>query len=221
MRSPIKLVGMGAGFQLEYFGYSHYGLEDISAIRAIPNISIISPADCLSLVKAENALLNYETPAYLRLTGVNNNPIVYKEDFNFEIGKAVKLKEGSDAAIVATGSMVANAIKAADILQNDGISTTVIDMHTIKPLDIDILDALSSHKLIVTVEEHSIIGGLGSAVVEYVSSKRGFPPVRILGVPQGYKKPGSYNYMLEQSGLLPEQIAEELNANYETCICQF
>ena len=208
MRSPIKLVGFGAGFAMEYFGNTHYGVEDMSALRAISNLSIISPADGLETAKAVTALIDYEMPAYLRLTGVANMPIVYKSDYDFQIGKASVLKNGSDVALVACGSTVANAIEAVKILESKSVSSSVINMHTIKPLDTDILDMLLDKKLIVSIEEHSIIGGLGGAISEYLSEKKNAPVLYRFGIPQGYKKAGSYQYMLEQNGLLPQQIAD-------------
>lgn len=208
MKSPVKLVGLAAGFAMEFFGNTHYGLEDVSALRSISNLIIISPADGLETVKAVTALADYDAPVYLRLTGTANMPIVYKDDYNFQIGKAIVLKDGTDIALVACGSMVTNAIDAAKILENEGVSCSVINMHTIKPLDTDTLDGLFDKKLIVTIEEHNIIGGFGSAVAEYLSEKRNAPILLKLGVSQGYKKAGSYKYMLEQNGLLPRQIVD-------------
>ena len=208
MRSPVKLVGFAAGFSMEFFGNTHYGVEDVSALRTISNLTIISPADGLETVKAVTALVDYNAPAYLRLTGTANMPIVYKSDYDFQIGKAVKLKSGNDTALVACGSMVANALEAAKILESEGVSCSVINVHTIKPLDTNTLDELLDVKLIVTVEEHNIAGGLGGAVAEYISEKQNAPVMLKLGVSQGYKKAGGYKYMLEINGLLPRQIAD-------------
>lgn len=208
MQSPVKLVGFTAGFAAEYFGYTHYGVEDISALRSISNLTIISPADGLETAKAVTALACFEGAAYLRLTGMINMPVVYKGDYDFQIGKAAVLKEGADVALIACGSMVANALDASAILDEKGISCAVINMHTIKPLDTQSIDRMMDKKLIVSVEEHNTIGGLGSAVADHISEKKGAPPLLKLGVEQGYKKAGSYKYMLEQNGLLPQQIAD-------------
>lgn len=210
MRSPIKLVGFAAGFAMEFFGTTHYAIEDISALRAISDIIIISPADGLETAKAVEALTCCDFPVYLRLTSSINIPIIYKSDYDFQIGKAIRLKDGADATLIACGSMVSNALESADILENEGISCAVINMHTIKPLDTCILEELLCTQLIVTIEEHSSIGGLGSAVAEYLSEKRDTPRLQRIGVSQGYKKAGSYKYMLEQNGLLPEQIADSV-----------
>jgi len=211
MRSPVKLVGFAAGFSMEFFGNTHYGIEDVSALRAISDITIISPADGLETAKAVVAISDYNAPVYLRLTGTANMPVVYKNDFDYQIGKAVVLREG-DIPLVSCGSMVSNAIEAAKILETNGISCSVIDMHTIKPLDSVVLDSMLDKKIIVTVEEHSTIGGLGSAVAEYISERSSAPVVIRLGVSQGYKKSGGYKYMLEQNGLMPQQIADAVYA---------
>lgn len=208
MRSPVNLVGFAAGFAMEFFGNTHYGLEDISTLRAISNLTIISPADGLETVKAVTALVDFGNPVYLRLTGTANMPMIYKNDYDFQIGKSIMLKEGRDIALIAVGSMVANALEASKILEELGISCSVINMHTIKPLDTDALDELFDKRLIVTVEEHSIIGGMGSAVAEYLSEKQNTPVILKLGASQGYKKAGGYKYMLELNQLLPRQIAD-------------
>jgi len=210
MRSPVKLVGFAAGFAMEYFGNTHYGIEDISAIRAISNLIIISPADGLETVKVVTALVDFDKPVYLRLTGTANMPVVYKNDYDFKIGKSVTLKEGRDIALIAVGSMVANALEASKILEEAGISCSVVNMHTIKPIDTKTLDELFDKKLIVTVEEHNTIGGLGSAITEYLSEKHNAPVILKLGVSEGYKKAGGYKYMLEMNELLPRQIADAI-----------
>ena len=210
MKSPVKLVGFGGGFAVEFLGNTHYGLEDVSALRAISNLTIVSPADGLETAKAVTALADYNASAYLRLMGTANMPIVYKEDYDFQIGKAITLKEGGDVALIACGSMVANALTAAKTLEEKGVNCAVINMHTIKPLDTNAIDKLLGMKLLVSVEEHSLIGGLGSSVAEYVSEKKNAPPLLTLGISQGYQKAGSYKYMLEQNGLLPQQLAETI-----------
>ena len=216
MKRNVKLVGLSSGFAMGIFGNTHYCKEDIAILRAIPGITIISPADSTELVKAMEASSKYHGPVYLRLTGVMNNPVVYKENYDFEIGKAIMLKKGTDITIIATGSMVNNSLKAAEILEKKGISATVIDMHTIKPLDDHIIDQeISSSKLIVTVEEHAKIGGLGGAVAEYLSSVQHHPVLLRLGIEDAFQPAGDYHYMLEQNELLPEQIANNIRKNYQ------
>ena len=215
MKENVKVVGLGAGFAMGMFGTTHYGIEDISAIRGIPNITITSPADSTETVKTVIAASTFNGPLYIRLTGVMNNPIVYRSDYNFEIGKAVSLKEGKDVAIIATGTMVAESIKAGKILEEFGISAAVIDMHTIKPLDVVAIDKVcASTKLIVTVEEHSIIGGLGSAVAEYIVNKNTRVPQLMIGINDFFPYAGDYRYLLEQCGLTAPQIAEKIKEKY-------
>jgi len=211
MQSPVNLVGFAAGFAMEFFGNTHYGLEDISALRAISNLSIISPSDGLETEKAVIALVEYHKPVYLRLTGTANMPIVNRTDYDFQIGRAIMLKEGDGVALIACGSMVANALEAASLLEKKSINCSVINMHTIKPLDTDIIDKLSGCKLIVSLEEHSIIGGLGSAIAEHLCERQNSSALLKLGASQEYKKAGSYRYMLEQNKLLPQQIADSIS----------
>lgn len=215
MKENVKLVGLGSGFSMGMFGTTHYGIEDIASIRSVNNLIILSPADCLETAKAVIAAAEIKAPVYLRLSGTMNNPIVYKEDYNFEIGKAITLKEGNDVSIIATGSMVSNSLKAAEIIEQQGISVKVINMHTIKPLDkTAIVDACRT-KFIVTVEEHSKIGGLGSAVAEELSIKKSRPPHLIIGIGDEYKHAGDYKYLIEQYGLKSEQIAKEIITKYK------
>lgn len=213
MQLNIKIVGLGSGLAMSYLGNSHYGLEDVAVIRAIPNITIISPADCGEIVKTVEAVLNYPHPTYIRLTGGAGNPVVYDKDYNFKAGKANILREGSDVAIIATGSMVYQSLKAAEILAQQNISSTVADFHTIKPTDKDCIDKLLNHKLIVTAEEHTIIGGLGSAVAEYLASKNVKPPQILIGIEDQFPHAGSYEYLLNQCNLTAPKIAERILKN--------
>lgn len=215
MNENVKLVGFGAGFSFGMFGTTHYAIEDIAALRAIENLIILSPADGLETVKAVEAAAKIIAPVYLRLSGAMNNPIVYKEDLDFEIGKAITLKEGDDVAIVATGTMVHASLKAAEILKEKGISAKVIDMHTIKPLDTEVLADCLEQKLIVTVEEHSVRGGLGAAVAECLALNKQRPPHLIIGTNQKYPHAGDFAYMLEVHGLTPEKIASKIENTYK------
>lgn len=215
MGLPIKLVGLTAGFSVGILGPTHMSLEDLAVMRALPNVVILSPADCTATVKATIAAARIDSPVYLRLTGSMNNPIVYKEDFDFEIGKAVKLRQGDDIAIIATGSMVHCVLKAAEQLEAAGISVSVLDMHTIKPLDMAAVEAACKRKLLVTVEEHSIIGGLGSAVAEKLALKAIRPPHLILGAPDVYPHAGDYVSLLDACGLTPDKVAGKILETYK------
>ena len=172
MQLNVKTVGLGSGLIMAQLGNSHYGIEDGSVMRAIPGITGVNPADGVEIMKTVEALCDYPHPAYLRLTGGPGLPIVYEDDIDFQIGKAIHVREGRDIAIIACGTMVYYAKQAAEILAEKGIEASVIDMHTIKPLDTVAVDAELGKKLIVTVEEATIVGGLGSAVAEHLASKK-------------------------------------------------
>lgn len=215
MQKNVKTVGLGSGLILAQLGNSHFGLEDVAVMRSIPNMTVVNPADCTEVVKAVEAVEAYEGPVYLRLTGGPGNPVVYSEDYDFKIGKAIRLQEGRDVAIVASGTMVYQSMKTAELLAEKNISTTVIDMHTIKPLDMECLDTLLSHKLIVSVEEHTVVGGLGSAIAEYFCDKINVPRQLMLGIKDFFPKAGSYEYLLEQCGLTAEKISAQILAKIE------
>jgi transketolase len=215
MKLGIKLVGLTAGLSVGSLGATHCSVEDIAIMRAIPNITILSPADCTETVKATIAASQHQGPIYLRLTGGQPNLPVYKADYEFEIGKAIKLREGEDIAIVATGAMVHASLEAAKILAEQGVSSSVIDMHTIKPLDERALLELLGTKLLVTVEEHSKKGGLGGAVAEFLAGVRVKPPQLIIGLADEFKNAADYPHLLKQYGLTAPQIAETILSKYD------
>jgi transketolase len=199
---PIVFVGLASGLINGPLGNTHCCIEDIGALRSIPNIILVSPADGLSVIKALHAALTSELPVYLRLTGGANLPIVYNHNFDFKIGKAVNLRSGENTAILAAGTMVSTALQVARSMEQRGMSVSVWDFHTIKPIDKDALrDIAQKHSYIVTLEEHSIIGGLGSAVAEELCGLRNRTRLLRLGIDDEFLKPGDYYFMLEQSGL--------------------
>jgi transketolase len=210
MHSDIIAIGIGAGFSLTFFGNTHYAIEDISIMRSIPGMTILSPSDAGQATKALVAATELNAPVYIRFTGTMNCPIVYNEDYKLEVGKAIQVKEGTNITIIATGSMVYNSIKAAEIVEKEGLSVRVIDMHTIKPLDIDILKKCCKSKFFVSVEEHNIVGGLGTAISELIASQNNFPTLLRLGVMDSFSHPGDYAFLLKQNRLQPEQIAEDI-----------
>jgi transketolase len=216
MRHKVNMVGLASGVVLGTLGYTHCCIEDISIMRSIPGITVISPADCCETVKATIASVNHNESVYIRLTGGAKNPSVYKKDYDFEIGKAVTLREGRDITIIATGTMVFESLIAADSLMEKGISSNVVNMHTIKPLDLQaIKKASESSKMIVTVEEHSIIGGLGGAVAEHKTTLQNTPPQLLIGIPDQYDKGGEYHDILERNGLTSHLIAKRIEKEYK------
>ena len=215
MGMNVKAVAIGSGVSMAFLGNSHYGIEDVSIMRSIPNITVVCPADCAEIFKTVQAAANFEGPMYIRLTGAVGNPPVYIEDYHFEIGKAIFLKEPSEVTFISTGSMVYESLEAAKIVEKSGIKAGVINMHTIKPLDVDAVEfALRVSKLIVTVEEHSIIGGVGSAVAEYKAQKSSAPPQLMLGLPDKFDLTGDYRFLLELHGLTAEKISERVLSSF-------
>lgn len=210
MQCNVKLIGLGSGFAMELFGNTHYGLEDVAVIRAMPNITILSPADGLEVAKSTEYAAKSEGPVYIRLSGKMNNPIVYKQDYEFIPGKAVRLAEGNDVVVFATGSMVSVAQKAIKLLEEKEVYAALYNMHTIKPLDEQTILNNSQKRLIVTVEEHCTIGGLGSAVSEVLATKSNHGELIRIGTESTYKAAGNYEYMLEQHGLTAESIANKI-----------
>lgn len=214
MKLGVKLVGLTSGLAVSILGATHMSVEDIAVMRSIPNITVLSPADCMETIKCVLAATKIEGPVYIRLSGPMNNPVVYKEDYDFEVGKSITLCEGDDVVIIATGTMVYNSLKASEILFEDGISCRVVNMHTIKPLDVSAIQSACNAKLIVTVEEHSKIGGLGGAVAEVLSEVGKHPPLLRIGLTDEFKHAGTYEYMIEQYGLSVGQIASSIKQKY-------
>lgn len=207
----IKAVAIGSGLSMAFLGNSHFGLEDAAIMRSIPNMTVVSPADCAEIVKTVFAAAKYPHPMYIRLTGAVGFPVVYEDDYDFEIGKAVEIVSGSDVSIIATGSMVYESIVAAKILKENNIEASVLNMHTIKPIDESALNlVINKGKPIFTIEEHSITGGLGSAVAEYTSSIPNSPTLSRIGLPDEFVVTGEYRYLLEKYGLVGTQIASTI-----------
>lgn len=207
----VKIVGNSAGFAMETLSISHWATEDIAMARALPNMTILSACDSLEAIKMVMAAHNMQGPVYVRLSGLLNCPIVYDKDFDYQIGKANTLREGEDVTIIATGMMVRESLDAAELLATKGVNCQVIDMHTIKPLDTECLDKVFvKNKLIVSVEEHSVIGGLGGAIAEYMSEKEQTPRLVRIGVQDNYGKLGDLRFCWEQHGLTAPQIAGKI-----------
>ena len=210
MGGKVMCVGINSGFSLTFFGNTHYAIEDMALMRSIPNMIVLSPADAGEAVKLFDAALKVDGPVYLRLSGSLNTPIVYKEDYELKIGQAITLKEGEDITIFATGLMISNALKAAELLLEKGITAKVVDVHTIKPIDKDTIQKNCGKKLLISVEEHNVVGGLGTAIADVLSEQRNSAPLLKLGVQDHFMPVGDYNYLVEQAGLTPEQIAASI-----------
>lgn len=211
MQCNVKLIGSSAGVVASKSGVSHWATEDLAFMRVLPNMTVLSAADSLEATKMVHFAAGIEGPVYIRLSGGLNCPIVYSEDYEFEAGRMICLKEGKDAALIGTGLMVHESIEAANILEEAGISAAVYNLHTIKPLDKETLNEIfAAYPLIVTVEEHNILGGMGSAVAEYKAQIKQTPRQVFLGFQDAFVKAGSQRYIWEQVGLTAEQIAERI-----------
>ena len=213
MGQKICMVGIASGLALGTLGYTHCCIEDVGILRSIPGITIISPADSLETVKALEAAIKSESPSYLRLTGTSNNPIVYNKDYEYKIGKSITLREGKDITIFCAGAMVYQSLEAAKILESKKIYSKVVNMHTIKPIDKIAIEEACNSKLIVSIEEHNVIGGLGSAIAEYKSSLNKSPKQLFLGIKDTYGKGGNYKFLQEKHRLTADKIAEDILLN--------
>ena len=202
----VKIAASHAGLSVGDDGATHQCNEDIALMRTIPGMTIINPADGIEAYQAIIAAADYHGPVFIRL-GRLAVPIMYDDNYKFAWGKGVNLKDGRDVAIFATGLMVPRALQAAEILNNEGISARVVNIHTIKPIDREIIvDAAKNCGAIVTAEEHSIIGGLGSAVAEVVGETVPVPVLRV-GVEDVFGQSGPALDVLEHFGLTAENIA--------------
>jgi len=207
---PVKLIGSSAGLTQGPDGASHQSLEDISIMRGLPNMVVISPADDIETQQATFALFDLPGPVYMRL-GRYPVPRVFDKRYRFQIGKATILREGGDVAIFSTGHMVCKVLGAANILEREGIKARVINISTIKPLDeVTIHKAIRGVKMQVSVEEHNVIGGLGSAIAECVSVIGDRPTLLRLGVRDKFGESGLADELLEKHRLTEKLIAEDI-----------
>lgn len=202
----VKICATHAGLTVGEDGASHQSVEDISLMRSIPNMTVISPCDDIETRYAIEAISKTSTPCYVRLGRVAVEA-VNSDNYKFKLGKGVVLEEGEEVTIFATGFMVQQALKAANILKDEGIKPTIVNIHTIKPIDSDLIVSLAKKsKLIVTCEEHNIIGGLGSTICE-VLSQHCPRKVALVGINDTFGESGTPNALIEKYGLTAENIA--------------
>ncbi len=210
----VKIITVGGGFAYGAMGATHHAIEDLAVMRALPGMMVVAPGDPVEAKAATRAITEYAGPCYLRL-GKAGEPIVHQSEIHFELGKAIRMREGSDATLISTGGMLQTAVRTAERLAKEGIQTRLLSTHTVKPLDTEaVLAAARETGAILTLEEHSILGGLGSAVAE-VLAEADIPkvPFKRIGVPAAFSPYiGSQEYMLERHGLTPEAIAKSVEA---------
>ncbi|HXT74125.1 MAG TPA: transketolase C-terminal domain-containing protein [Candidatus Angelobacter sp.] len=205
----VKIVSVGGGLAYGALGASHHATEDIAVMRALPEITVVAPGDPIEAEMATRALVARAGPAYLRL-GRSGEPLVYSGDVNFQIGKAIRITDGDDVTLIATGTMLHATTQAATQLAREGIAARVLSMHTIKPLDVDaVFEAARGTRAIITVEEHSIIGGLGSAVAEVLAESAGcHVRFKRMGLPSAFTAVGSREFLTKSYSLSVEGIVE-------------
>ena len=207
----VKIAATHAGLTVGEDGGSHQMLEDIALMRALPNMTVIVPADGIETKQAIKAAAEYEGPVYIRM-GRPKVPVLFDDNYTFEIGKGVVLKEGTDVTLVGTGIMVSKAVEAAELLAAEGISAAVVNISTIKPLDAELIIAQAQKTgAIVTCEEHNIYGGLGSAVAEVLVENCPIPMARV-GVADKFGESGLPDELLEKYGLTAANIAAQAKA---------
>lgn len=206
----VKIVGVSAGLTQGPDGATHQALDDVALVRQLPGMTVLNPADATEAYRAVVAAAEIATPVYIRL-GRYPTPVIFGEDYRFEIGAVPVMRRGDDIVICATGIMTALALDTAEILADQGIETSVLNVPTIKPLDTEaILDAALGKKLCVTMEEHWISGGLGSAVAETLAEVRNTPPLLRIGVRDKFGQSATADELLEHYGLTPVHMAESI-----------
>jgi transketolase len=207
MRQNVKVVGRCAGLTYSDLGATHQSLDDIAIIRTIPGVTVINPGDPVDIIKAVHAAAEHIGPVYIKI-GSPKMPVLMDENYPFQIGKGVVMEEGSDISIIGTGTVLSKAAETTRILKEKGINPRLINIHTIKPLDRElILKAAAETRKIVTIEEGYLAGGLGGCIAELLATE--YPtPMKMLGVDDQYANTGPYEELLGLYGLQSQQIAE-------------
>lgn len=215
MKEPVKLVALGSGLSMGFLGNSHFGLEDVAIMKSIPNVTIVSPADCVELYKVLHAAVNSDSPMYIRLTGAVNCPVVYENDYDFEIGKPNWIFPKSSINVFATGTTVGQAKKAVERLNSQGLNIGLLNIHTLKPFNEGFISSvLKSTKKLFVFEEHMKTGGLRSSIFELISEGRLFDiDVTCHTLPDEYLENGGYEYLIDRYKLNDIGIEEIIQKN--------
>jgi len=207
----VKLVGIGSGFAYDTLGFTHHAIEDIGVMRALPNMIVLSPGDPIEVRRAVESSLKIKLPVYIRLAK-RGEPVINKENMKFEIGKGNVVKDGGDVALFTTGNSLKTAVDVARILENKGLSTMVISMHTLKPIDKNLIKKVSEKvNCMFSIEEHNTIGGLGSAISEVLTELDHHILFKRFGVDDEYLTPlGKIEYIREKINLTPRQLSKSI-----------
>lgn len=209
-KQNVKIIGTGAGEVYSALGPTHHSTEDLGGLRALPNLTILCPASPMEVKKATVAAYEVNGPVYIRL-GTNKEPEIYQGDYSFKIGKGIILKEGNDVTVVGTGSILKDVLNVVQTLHKEGVSVRVINIHTIKPIDKEIiLQAAEETGRIITIEDHNVIGGLGSAVAEVIAESAKGARLKCMGLRDFSRGYGSYQQIKEINGIGIKHIYKEI-----------
>lgn len=219
--APVIIVGTGSGLSYTELGPTHHSLEDMAILRTLPGMRVMAPCDATELRLILRAALKQPNPVYIRI-GKKGEPNIHDNLNDVQIGKAIVVRKGSDVTLLSAGTMMSEALKSADLLQEKNISAEVVSFHTIKPLDDNyLLSASKRFKLLVTIEEHGLIGGLSGAVAEWRAKENIITPQVCIGTPDSFlHEVGTQRYAREKFGLLAESIVERITSNinqYQLC----
>lgn len=214
---PVLIVGTGAGLSYASLGASHHSCEDISFLKSIPNMTVLCPGDAMELRSLLGSSLKWKQPMYMRI-GKKGEPVIHASPPQVTIGKGSIIQKGKDLCLISTGNMLSVSLEAASILQESGYMSEVVSMHTVKPLDIELLRELSDRfPLLVSIEEHSLIGGLGSFIAEWIVDQNISTTLLRFGTQDSFPHPiGSQKYVRELFGLTPKSIANRIIKKIES-----
>ena len=215
---PVIIVGVGGGLSYAGLGATHHSCEDIAFLRALPNMAVICPGDAVEVRLALRAAVKHDGPVYMRL-GKKGEPVIHEQAPEFVIGKGIVVREGSDVCLLSTGNMLPVAVQAAEELDSRGVSVQVVSLHTVKPLDEELLtEVFSRFMIVVTVEEHSLLGGLGGSVAEWLADRRPQKArlCRVGTADRFLHEAGGQDHARQYFSLTPEAIAEKTLQLYLT-----
>ena len=211
MRHNVNLVALGRGLSLSFLGNSHFGLEDIAIMRTVPNLNISCPSDCAELGKILNDYASNERgPSYIRLTGVPGSKYIYENNYDYKFGKNITIAKGQDILILTYGSILGEVKSSLKILKKVNISAEIINIVSIKPIDKSLINSLKKFKKIITIEEHTSIGGLSSIVAEQILHNKIKTTMSSISLPDKFGPTGKYEYLLKYYGLDGENIAKKI-----------
>ena len=211
MKHNVNLVALGSGLSMGFLGNSHFGLEDIAIMRTIPNLNVTCPSDCAELGKVLNDYaFNNRGPSYIRLTGIPGSKNVYDKNYRYKFGKNITITKGSDILILSYGSILGQVKLSVKSLKENNISAELVNIVSLKPIDKNIIGSLKKFKKIITIEEHTSVGGLGSIIAEKISEYRIKSELLSITLPDKFGPTGTYDYLLKIHGLNSESITKRI-----------